>query len=325
MVKALQAARAGGPEVLEYVDVEVGGPGPGEIRLRHGAIGVNYIDTYHRAGTYPGSGFPRVLGVEGAGEVTAIGEGVTTAKLGDRVCYPLGPGAYCAERLINAGMVVPVPDGISDEQAAAAITKGITVHHLYSRVRQVKSGDWVLFHAAAGGVGLFACQWAKHIGAKLIGTVSSDAKAKLARDNGAVETIDYTQEDFVARVKDITGGDGGRAGGRRHRKRQPDQVRPVSGGLRHADDDRSGRRPDDNDDRRSAGVGALHQGLDCDVAGAVGRVARVRRGVLRSGAKRCDQDFGQPHLCTEGRRAGAYRPAGTQDDGVDHPQAVTSA
>ncbi|MEK9945816.1 MAG: quinone oxidoreductase [Alphaproteobacteria bacterium] len=208
MVKVLQAARAGGPEVLEYVDVEVADPGPGEIRLRHGAIGVNYIDTYHRAGTYPGSGFPRILGVEGAGEVTAVGEGVTTVKPGDRVCYPLGPGAYCEERVINAGVVVPVPDGISDEQAAAAITKGITVHHLYTRVRQVGAGDWVLFHAAAGGVGLFACQWAKHIGAKLIGTVSSDAKAKLARDNGAVETIDYTKEDFVERVKDITGGDG---------------------------------------------------------------------------------------------------------------------
>ncbi len=121
---------------------------------------------------------------------------------------PAGPGAYCEERLINAGMVVPVPDGISDDQAAAAITKGITVHHLYTRVRQVGAGDWVLFHAAAGGVGLFACQWAKHIGAKLIGTVSSDAKAQLARDNGAAETIDYTQEDFVERVKDITGGEG---------------------------------------------------------------------------------------------------------------------
>ncbi len=208
MVKALQAARAGGPEVLEYVDVEVGDPGPGEIRLRHGAIGVNFIDTYHRAGTYPGSGFPRILGVEGAGEVIGVGEGVTNVKAGDRVCYPLGPGSYCDERLINAAMVVPVPDGVSDDEAAAGITKGITVHHLFTRVRRIHAGDWILFHAAAGGLGLLACQWAQHIGAKLIGTVSSDAKAKLAADHGAIETIDYTKEDFVARVKDITGGAG---------------------------------------------------------------------------------------------------------------------
>lgn len=208
MVKALLAARAGGPEVLEYVDVEVGDPGDGEIRLRHGAIGVNFIDTYHRAGTYPGSGFPRILGVEGAGEVIAVGDGVTAVKAGDRICYPLGPGSYCDERLIKADMVVPIPDGVSDDAAAAGVTKGVTVHHLFTRVRDVQAGDWVLFHAAAGGLGLLACQWARHIGAKLIGTVSSDAKAKLARDHGAAETIDYTKEDFVARVKDITGGDG---------------------------------------------------------------------------------------------------------------------
>jgi NADPH2:quinone reductase len=208
MVKALHAVRAGGPEVLELSDVEVGDPGAGEIRLRHGAIGVNYIDTYHREGIYPGSNFPRILGVEGAGEITAVGDGVTGLKAGDRVCYPLAPGSYCAERLIKADVVVPVPDGVSDDQAAAAITKGITVHHLFTRVRPINKGDWVLFHAAAGGVGLFACQWAKHIGAQLIGTVSTDAKAKLASSLGAPHIIKYTEEDFVTRVKDLTGGAG---------------------------------------------------------------------------------------------------------------------
>jgi NADPH2:quinone reductase len=208
MVKALRAARAGGPEVLEYVDIDVAEPGPGEIRLRHGAIGVNFIDTYHREGVYPGSGFPRVLGVEGAGEVTAVGDGVKGLKPGSRVCYPLGPGSYCDERVIRADLTVPVPDGVSDDAAAAGITKGITVHHLFTRVRQVNKGDWVLFHAAAGGLGLLACQWARHLGVKLIGTVSSDAKAKLATDHGAAEVIDYTKEDFVERVKAITGGAG---------------------------------------------------------------------------------------------------------------------
>lgn len=208
MVKALRAARAGGPEVLEWADVEVGDPGPGEVRLRHGAIGVNYIDTYHREGIYPGSAFPRILGVEGAGDVVAVGPGVKCIKAGDRVCYPLAPGGYCEERLIKADLLVPVPDDVSDDQAAAAITKGITVHHLFTRVRPVKAGDWILFHAAAGGVGAFACQWAKHIGAKLIGTVSTDAKAKLATSLGAAHIIDYTKDDFVARVKEITGGAG---------------------------------------------------------------------------------------------------------------------
>lgn len=208
MVKALRAARAGGPEVLEWADVEVGDPGPGEVRLRHGAIGVNYIDTYHREGIYPGSAFPRILGVEGAGDVVAVGPGVKGIKAGDRVCYPLAPGGYCEERLIKADLLVPVPDDVSDDQAAAAITKGITVHHLFTRVRPVKAGDWILFHAAAGGVGAFACQWTKHIGAKLIGTVSTDAKAKLATSLGAAHIIDYTKDDFVARVKEITGGAG---------------------------------------------------------------------------------------------------------------------
>ncbi len=208
MVKALRAARAGGPEVLSFDDVEVGDPGPGEVRLRHSAIGVNYIDTYHREGIYPGSSFPRILGVEGAGAVVAVGSNVKGVKVGDRVCYPLAPGSYCEERLIKADLLIPVPDGVSDDEAAAAITKGITVHHLFTRVRPVKAGDFVLFHAAAGGVGAFACQWAKHIGAKLIGTVSTPAKADLATSLGAAHIVDYTKEDFVARVKEITGGAG---------------------------------------------------------------------------------------------------------------------
>ncbi|MSO64697.1 MAG: quinone oxidoreductase [Alphaproteobacteria bacterium] len=208
MVKALRALKAGGPEVLSWDDVEVGEPGAGEVRLRHTAIGVNYIDTYHRAGLHPGSVFPSILGVEGAGIVEAVGAGVSGFAVGDRVCYPLARGAYCERRLINEAILVKVPNGVSDEQAAAAITKGLTVQHLFNRSHKVKPGDWVLFHAAAGGVGLFACQWARHLNVKLIGTVSSAAKAKLAKNHGAAQVIDYTKENFVDRVKQVTGGGG---------------------------------------------------------------------------------------------------------------------
>lgn len=208
MVKAIRASRPGGIDVLSWDDVEVGDPGAGELRLRHTAIGVNFIDTYHRKGTYPGSTYPVVLGVEGAGVVEAVGPGVSAFKAGDRVAYALARGSYAEARLVPETALVKVPEGISDDQAAAGITKGVTVHHLFTRVRQVQKGDWVLYHAAAGGVGLIACQWARAIGAKLIGTVSTDDKAKLAKEHGAAETIVYTRENFVDRVKAITGGAG---------------------------------------------------------------------------------------------------------------------
>lgn len=208
MVKAIRATKPGGLDVMSWDEIEVGAPGKGEVRLKQTAIGVNFIDTYHRAGTYPGSTYPVVLGVEGAGVVDAVGDGVTTFKKGDRVCYALARGSYAEERLIPETALIKIPDGVSDDEAAAGITKGVTVHHLFTRVRPVQAGDFVLYHAAAGGVGLIACQWAKQMGVKLIGTASTDEKAKLARDHGAAETIVYTRENFVDRVKAITGGAG---------------------------------------------------------------------------------------------------------------------
>lgn len=208
MVKAIRASKPGGLDVMSWDDVEVGAPGKGEVRLKQTAIGVNFIDTYHRAGTYPGSVYPVVLGVEGAGVIEAVGDGVTSFRKGDRVCYALARGSYAEERLISETALMTIPEGVSDDEAAAGITKGVTVHHLFTRVRPVQKGDFVLYHAAAGGVGLIACQWARAIGVKLIGTASSDDKAKLAKDHGAAEVIVYSRENFVDRVKAITDGAG---------------------------------------------------------------------------------------------------------------------
>jgi NADPH2:quinone reductase len=205
MVKAVVVHRFGGPEVLSYEDVEVGDPGPGEVRLRQTAIGVNYIDTYFRTGMYPANP-PFILGNEAAGEVVAVGEGVTGFKPGDRVAYVTTLGGYAEERVVSAKPLVKIPDGITDETAAAMMLKGMTAQYLLHRTYRVKPGDTILFHAAAGGVGLIACRWAKHLGATVIGTAGSDQKAKLARDNGCDHVIQYRQEDFVARIKEITGG-----------------------------------------------------------------------------------------------------------------------
>jgi NADPH2:quinone reductase len=191
---------------MSYEDVEVGDPGPGEVRLRQTAIGVNFIDTYFRSGMYAANALPFVLGNEGAGEVVAVGEGVTGFKPGDRVAYVTTLGSYADERIIPAKPLVKVPDGISDETAAAMMLKGMTVQYLLHRTYKVKPGDTILFHAAAGGVGLIACRWAKHLGATVIGTAGSEEKARLARENGCDHVILYRTEDFVARVKEITGG-----------------------------------------------------------------------------------------------------------------------
>ena len=206
MVKAVRIHQYGGPEVMSYEDVQVGDPGPGEVRIRHRAIGVNYIDTYFRGGMYPANALPFVLGNEGAGEVVAVGEGVTDLKPGDRVAYVITLGSYAEERIAPAKAVVKLPDGIDDETAAAMMLKGMTAQYLLHRTYKVKRGDTILFHAAAGGVGLIACRWAKHLGATVIGTVGSQEKAKLARDNGCDHVILYGEEDFAARVKEITKG-----------------------------------------------------------------------------------------------------------------------
>ncbi|MBC8023228.1 MAG: quinone oxidoreductase [Burkholderiales bacterium] len=207
MSHAIRFHKTGGPEVLQWEDVSVPQPGPGEAQIRHKAVGLNYIDTYHRTGLYPLQ-LPSGIGLEGAGVVEVVGPGVTEFKAGDRVAYANGPiGAYSEVKNHPADRLVKIPDGISFEQAASMMLQGLTVQYLLRRLHVVpKSGDTVLWHAAAGGIGLIACQWARALGVNLIGTVSSDEKAKLAREHGAAHTVIYTKEDFVEKVKEITGG-----------------------------------------------------------------------------------------------------------------------
>jgi len=207
MTKAVRFHKTGGPEVLQVEDVQVGEPGPGQARIRHTAIGVNFIDTYQRSGLYPMQ-LPATAGNEGAGVVEAVGAGVTLVKAGDRVAYTGQVGSYSGQRLLPADRLVKIPEGISDEQAASMMLKGMTVQYLIHRTYAVKAGDTVLWHAAAGGVGLIACQWLKAIGATVIGTVGSEDKAKLAKAHGADHVINYSTENFVERVKAITGGKG---------------------------------------------------------------------------------------------------------------------
>jgi NADPH2:quinone reductase len=206
MVKAIRMSRTGGPEVLEYVDVELGAPGPGEARVRHEAIGVNFIDVYFRTGLYP-QPLPGGLGKEAAGVVEAVGDGVTHVKVGDRVAYAGGAlGAYSEARNIEASVLLRLPDDIGFDTAAAMMLQGLTVQYLFNRTHKLKAGDTILFHAAAGGVGLIACQWAKAIGVNLIGTVGSEEKAALAKAAGAAHVINYNTENFTERVLEITGG-----------------------------------------------------------------------------------------------------------------------
>jgi NADPH2:quinone reductase len=206
MVQAIRFHKTGGPEVLVWESVEIGKPGPGQVKLRQTAVGLNYVDTYFRGGGYPAP-LPSGLGTEGAGIVEEVGPGVSDVKPGDRVAYAGGPlGAYAEARLIPADRLIVLPSSISDRQAAAMMLQGLTVQYLIRQTYRVQKGDTILIHAAAGGIGLILCQWAKHLGATVIGTVSTDAKAELAKAHGCHHPIVYTREDFVARVKDITGG-----------------------------------------------------------------------------------------------------------------------
>jgi NADPH2:quinone reductase len=208
MSMAFRIERVGGPEVMQWIDMPVGDPGRGELRIRHTAVGLNYIDTYHRSGLYP-LALPSGIGMEAAGVVTAVGAGVAGIKAGDRVAYASAPlGSYAEERLMPADRVVKVPAGISDQQAAAMMLKGMTAQYLLRRTYRLRAGDTILVHAAAGGVGLILCQWAKHLGATVIGTVGDDEKAKLAKKHGCKHPIVYTRENFVERVKAITKGKG---------------------------------------------------------------------------------------------------------------------
>jgi NADPH2:quinone reductase len=208
MPHAIRFHSVGGPEVLQWEEVAVGDPGPGEARVRNKAVGVNYIDTYHRGGLYK-LALPSGLGNEAAGVVEAVGAGVDWIAPGDRVACCTGPlGAYSEARVIPADRLVKIPDGISDSTAASIMLKGLTVQYLFRQVKALKAGDTILFHAAAGGVGLIACQWARALGVTMIGTVGSDEKAELAKANGCTNTIVYTRENFVERVKALTGGKG---------------------------------------------------------------------------------------------------------------------
>ncbi|OBQ87524.1 quinone oxidoreductase [Mesorhizobium sp. WSM3873] len=207
MSKAIRIHAHGGPEVLTYEDSDPGQPGAGQILIRHTAIGLNFIDVYHRSGLYPPpGGFPLIPGGEAAGVVLAVGVGVDWLRAGDRIAYAVNVGAYSEERVIAADRVVKVPDGISDEQAAAMMLKGMTAEYLLRRTYKVKAGDTILYHAAAGGVGLILGQWAKHLGATVIGTASSADKVELAKAHGFDHVINYKEQDFVAGVAAITGG-----------------------------------------------------------------------------------------------------------------------
>ena len=207
MTHAIRFHKAGGPEVLAWEEVQVGKPGPGEARVRHTAIGLNFVDTYIRSGLYP-SALPSGLGGEAAGVVEEVGPGVTDIKAGDRVAYGNSPvGAYSEARVMPADRLVVLPNGISDQHAAAMMLKGMTTQYLIRQIFKVKRGDTILFHAAAGGVGLIACQWAKSLGATVIGTVGSEEKAALAKAHGCDHPIIYTKEDFAERVKEITKGE----------------------------------------------------------------------------------------------------------------------
>src|ERR1700754_5211970 len=209
MTHAIRFHKPGGPDVLVWEEVKLGKPGPGEARIRHTAVGLNFVDIYNRSGIYPAAQLPSGLGGEGAGVVEEVGSGVTHLKPGDRVAYGAAPiGAYAEARLIPADRLLKLPDSIDDKTAAAMMLKGLTTQYLIRQTYRVKSGDTILLHAAAGGVGLILGQWAKHLGATVIGTVSSDDKAAIARAHGCDHAIVYTREDFAERVREITGGEG---------------------------------------------------------------------------------------------------------------------
>jgi NADPH2:quinone reductase len=208
-MKAIRVHHTGGPEVLTWEDVALGEPGPGEARVRHAAVGLNFVEVYYRTGLYKAPSLPFIPGSEAAGVVEAVGPGVSDVRPGMRVAYGSAPmGSYAEARLVPADRLVPIPESVDDRTAAAMMLKGMTAWYLLRRTVTVREGDTILLHAAAGGVGLIASQWARALGATVIGTVGSDAKAELARAHGCHHVIVYTREDFVARVREITGGAG---------------------------------------------------------------------------------------------------------------------
>ena len=288
MTHAVRIHTTGGPGCLHWEKVDLAGPGPGEARLRHEAIGLNFIDVYHRTGLYRLPALPATLGMEAAGVVVAVGEGVSEVAVGDRVAYAGPPvGAYAEERLIPAHRLVRLPEAIDARQAAAMMLKGMTARYLLRSTFRVEPGQTILLHAAAGGVGLIICQWARHLGATVIGTVGSPAKAELAQAHGCSHTILYRDEDFVKRVQEITQGEGvhvvydavGRDTFLRSRSRSESAV-VVPEGLVVPD-------PSDSDGLHSATRGS----------------GQRRRRVVWPGAKRCP-----PHRDQSKLRAGRCRP-----------------
>jgi NADPH2:quinone reductase len=207
MTKAIRIHETGGADVLKWEDVDVPAPGAGEALVRQTAAGLNFIDTYQRSGLYP-IALPAIMGNEGAGVIEAVGDGVTEVKPGDRVAYHSAPGAYAEQRIVPSWLLAKLPDSISDQQGASMMLKGGTAQYLLRQTYSVQAGDTIVVHAAAGGVGLITCQWAKHLGATVIGTVGSDEKAALAKAHGCDHAIVYSREDFTARVKEITDGKG---------------------------------------------------------------------------------------------------------------------
>ena len=208
MTKAVRIHETGGPEVLKYEDVDIGDVGPGEVRLRQNAIGLNFIDVYQRTGLYPIGDLPKTLGMEAAGVIEEVGDGVEGFAVGDRVAYAMGLGSYAEERVWSTDRLIKLPEDIDDQTAAAMMLQGMTAYYLLNRTYRVKSGDTILFYAAAGGVGLIACQWAKHLGATVIGCVGSEEKAELTKAHGCDHPILYRDENVPERVKEITGGEG---------------------------------------------------------------------------------------------------------------------
>ena len=208
MTKAIRIHETGGPEVLTYEDVDIGGVGAGQVRLKQTVIGLNFIDVYQRTGMYPIGDLPKTLGMEAAGVIEEVGDGVEDFAVGDRVAYAMGLGSYAEERVWGTDRLVKLPDGIDDQTAAAMMLQGMTAYYLLNRAYRVKSGDTILFYAAAGGVGLIACQWAKHLGATVIGCVGTQEKAELAKAHGCDHPILYRDENVPERVKEITGGEG---------------------------------------------------------------------------------------------------------------------
>ena len=325
MVAAVRVHKHGGPEVLTYEDIEVPAPGQGQIKIKQHACGINFIDCYFRMGMYPSPvGMPFIAGNEGAGEVIAVGPGVTDLKVGDRVAF-VGPlGGYAAERLVPADRAVKLPDNITYEQAAGMMLKGMTVQYLVNRTFKVGKGTIVLIHAAAGGVGLIPCQWANHLGATVIGTVGSKDKAELAKKNGCHHTILYRDEDFVAKVKEITSGklcdvvyDGI---GKTTFPASLDCLRPlgyfVSFGSASGPDRRLQHQ-------HPAGQGlAVRHAADAQpLRGQARGSPRDRQGSVREGRLRCGEDSGQPEISAQGRRQGAQGSGRPRHHGLVDPGA----